>query len=367
MTDPDFSPERARRAIRQGMVTVAVSVVLLAICILAVTQSDLGREAVADLLTRARPVYLVLSWACISAAFFFMGLRWRALMPPEHRPPAVGLSALICAGLLLNYAVPGPFGELGAAWFAERRYRVPIADALASGVAGRLVGLSTAAVMGVLVWALVPLPAPEADAEIIHTARQLVEVATVVIGIGGVVLFALAVRPGWWSSLSRRLLGRFRGESRTGRLAARLDDAVVSLAGALSRVATRGPLPYARALLWSVVGHSSVIIGISIAVLGLGGTPHLGGLAVTYATTTAGAVALFALPGSQVGWDALFVALLVATAGLTPPDALAVALLVRLQQLSLMVLGALSLTWLLNATSAADEDLARTGYPRAET
>jgi uncharacterized PurR-regulated membrane protein YhhQ (DUF165 family) len=64
MTDPDFSPERARRAIRQGMVTVAVSVVLLAICILAVTQSDLGREAVADLLTRARPVYLVLSWAC---------------------------------------------------------------------------------------------------------------------------------------------------------------------------------------------------------------------------------------------------------------------------------------------------------------
>ncbi|MFT5683821.1 MAG: uncharacterized membrane protein YbhN (UPF0104 family) [Myxococcota bacterium] len=367
MDAADFSPDRARKAIRRGLLTIAVSVVLLGVCVFAVAQSDLGREAIHDLITRARPGYLVISWVSISAAFFFMGLRWRALMPPEHKPPAAGLSALICAGLLLNYAVPGPFGELGAAWFAERRYRVPLADALASGVAARLVGLSTAAVMGVMVWAVVPLPAPEASGEIIHTARRLVEVATVVIGIGGVALFALAVRPGWWASLSSLILGRFRSESRLGQLAGRLDDAVVALAGALSRVATRGLLPYARALLWSFVGHTSVIIGISIAVIGLGGTPHIGGLAFTYATTTAGAVALFALPGSQVGWDALFVALLVATAGLTTSDALAVALLVRVQQLSLMVLGALSLTWLLNSTGSSEEDPDDSSSPNAET
>ena len=205
--------------------------------------------------------------------------------------------------------------------------------------------------MGVMVWALVPLPAPEADAEIIQTARQMVEIATVVIGIGGVALFALAVRPTWWVRLSEVMFGRFRGETGLPRLLGRLHDAVTALAEALSRVATRGLLPYGRAAFWSFVGHSSVIIGISIAVYGLGDTPHLGGLAFTYATTTAGAVALFALPGSQVGWDALFFALLVATAGLTPADAVAVALLVRLQQLSLMVLGALSLTWLLNTTA----------------
>ena len=331
---------------------------MLGVCVYALSQSNLGEEAVADLLTRARPEYLVLSWATISAAFFFMGLRWRALMPPPFRPPAAGLSALICAGLLLNYAVPGPFGELGAAWFAHKRYRLPVADALASGVAARLVGLATAALMGVVVWALVPLPTPEADTELIHTARKLVEVATVVIGIGGVALFALAIRPQWWKRLSSFLLGRWRGEQGLGRLVGRLDDAVSALAEALSRVATRGLTPYAWAAFWSVVGHSSVILGITIAVLGLGGTPHLGGLAFTYATTTAGAVALFALPGSQVGWDALFFALLVATAGLTPADAVAVALLVRIQQLSLMVLGALSLTWLLNSTDATAVDAA---------
>ena len=352
----DFTPERARRAVRQGLVTIALSILAIVIAIYALSQSALGEDAVSDLLTRARPGYLLLSWGSISAAFFFMGLRWRALMPPRHHPPALGLSGIICAGLLLNYAVPGPFGELGAAWFANRRYRVPLPDALASGVAARLVGLSTAAVMGVLVWVLIDLPTPEADADIIQTARQLIEVASVVIGVGGVLLFALAVRPDWWVALSSVLLGRFRGKNRLGRIAGKLDDAVVSLAEALSRVATRGLVPYARAMLWSFVGHSSVIVGISIAVYGLGGTPHFGGLAFTYATTTAGAVALFALPGSQVGWDALFFALLVATAGLTPADAIAVALLVRLQQLSLMMLGALSLTWLLNTASAVDPE-----------
>ncbi len=367
MSPSDFSPARARQAIRRGLLTVAVSVILLGICVFAIAQSDLGREAVQDLLTRARPGYLFISWVSISAAFFFMGLRWRALMPPAHRPPAAGLSAIICAGLLLNYAVPGPFGELGAAWFAERRYRIPLADALASGVAARLVGLATAAVMGVLVWAVVPLPAPEADGEIIQTARQLVEVATVVIGIGGVALFALAIRPGWWAGLSSSILGRFRGEGALRQSIGKLDDAIGSLAGALSRVATRGLRPYARALMWSFIGHSSVIVGISIAVLGLGGTPHLGGLAFTYATTTAGAVALFALPGSQVGWDALFVALLVATAGLSTSDALAIALLVRVQQLSLMVLGALSLTWLLNSMGREAEGSEGAEDANAET
>ena len=356
MSEPaDFSPARARGAVRKGLLTIVASVVLIGVCLLIFSRTDIGEETLTDLLTRLKPAYLIGSWLSISAAFFFMGFRWRALMPPPHHPPALGLSALICAGLLLNYAVPGPFGELGAAWFANRRYKVPTADALASGVAGRLVGLASAAVMGVLVWLIVPLPAPEADADIIDTARQMVQVATVLIGIGGVVLFAVAVRPMWWKRLSDRLLGSWRSDHGVGKLIGQLDDAVGALAEALSRVATRGMRPYAIAVFWSIVGHSSVILGICIAVYGLGGTPHLGGLAFTYATTTAGAVALFALPGSQVGWDALFFALLVATAGLTPADAIAIALLVRLQQLSLMVLGAFSLTWLLNSEASEVE------------
>jgi hypothetical protein len=55
---------------------------------------------------------------------------------------------------------------------------------------------------------------------------------------------------------------------------------------------------------------------------------------------------MFALPGSQVGWDAIFLSLLTATAGLSVPDALAVAVVVRVQQLSIMVAGAVALSWI---------------------
>jgi hypothetical protein len=58
---------------------------------------------------------------------------------------------------------------------------------------------------------------------------------------------------------------------------------------------------------------------------------------------TAGAIVLFAFPGSQVGWDASFTSLLVTTAGLTLPQALATAMVVRVQQLVVVGVGALAL------------------------
>lgn len=70
------------------------------------------------------------------------------------------------------------------------------------------------------------------------------------------------------------------------------------------------------------------------------------GLLFTYATTTAAVIVMFALPGSQVGWDAIFLALLTTTAGLALPDALAIAIVVRVQQLAIMAAGAAALTWL---------------------
>ena len=101
-------------------------------------------------------------------------------------------------------------------------------------------------------------------------------------------------------------------------------------------------------------GHACVTAGIVVAVLGLGRQPDLPGLAFTYATTTAGAVALFALPGSQIGWDALFGALLVGSAGLALPDAVAVALLVRLQQVAFMVVGGGAVAWLVRSTGKTE-------------
>ena len=350
MAPEAFDPAQARRAMRRGLVSIGIGTALIAVALVGVANSDLGAEALADLRHAARPGYLVASWAVISLAFYFMGLRWRALMPPPHHPPSAGLASIVCAGLLLNYAVPGPFGELAAAWFAHKRYRVPLADALATGVGARLIGLATAAVMALCIWAVVDLPPPAEKGEFLAQANALIPIAAVSIGAGGVVLFWLALRPGWWRRLSAQTLGRWPGDGRAAVLARKVDGAVAALASALARTATRGLRAYAETAGWALVGHSAVITGITLAAWGLGAEAHIGGVAFTYAATTAGAVALFAFPGSQVGWDLMFFSLMVAAAGLSAPVAGAIAVLVRLQQLSMMVLGGLTLSWLLQTT-----------------
>ena len=128
---------------RKGLISAASGVGLVALAVVALSRTELGSGAMTDLWERARLLPLLVALSFMTCAFFFMSLRWRALMPPGHHPPATGLTAIICSGLLLNYAVPGPFGELGAAWFAQRRYRVPLAGALASGVTARIAAMAS--------------------------------------------------------------------------------------------------------------------------------------------------------------------------------------------------------------------------------
>ena len=68
---------------------------------------------------------------------------------------------------------------------------------------------------------------------------------------------------------------------------------------------------------------------------------------------TAGAVVLFAVPGMQVGWDAAFATLLVTTVGLPVEHALAITVLVRLQQLVVVSVGAFVLVSFLRAPRSA--------------
>lgn len=332
--------EQARRALRRGLVYAGGGLLVLGGIVGAVAATPLGREALEDLLARMRPGYLALAWLLMTSAFGFMALRWRALMPVGFRPSLGGLSAMLCAGLLLNYAVPGPVGELGAAWFAHRRYGLPLAGSLASGVTARALGLASAAVLTALAWLFFDLPVPEGY-------DRLVAAVALLVGSMGLVLASVAWKPLWWRGLTEAILGRMRGPGPLGRLAGRLASGVGALTDSFAEVLHRGGRAWAWATLWALAGHGAVILSIAVAVEGLGSAADPAGLVFTYATTTAGAVALFALPGSQVGWDALFVALLVGTTGLQTADALAIAALVRAQQLSVMALGAIAVAWLL--------------------
>lgn len=341
--DPaQLTPEEARRALKRGVWTAVIGLAALGIAVAVLARSPVGADAVADLVARSSLAHLAAAWALMSSAFVFMAFRWRVLMPEGHRPPIPGLTAILCAGLLLNYAVPGPVGELGSAWFAHRRYKVPLAGALASGVTARALGLATSAAMAGLTWALFELPVPPGY-------ESVVGVAAAIIGLAGLALGALAVRPRFWQRVIERVLGRLSGPGPLGRLAARLTQGVGALTQSFVDVARRGVGPWLRATAWAAAGHSAVIVSILVAVEGLGADASMPGMAFTYATTTAGAVALFALPGSQLGWDALFVALLVGTTGLPMADAVAIAALVRAQQLSMMGLGGVAVAWLVPA------------------
>ena len=344
----------ARRGLYRGLWTIGGITAALALALLAWAQTDIGAHNLSDLWSHAHLPLLGAAFASMTMAFFFMALRWRALMPPGYRPPALGLMAIVCAGLLLNYALPGPMGELGAAWFASRRYRVPWASSLASGVAARMVGLAMAALTAAAVWAVADLP-------VLPQYHRLVGTAVVVIGVAGVLLAALTARPGPYKRLATRLLDPLvRRPDAWGARARRLHQALDRTADGLSEVTHARPGAWLRAMGWSAASHGSVILGIYLAASSFEAHASLAGLVFSYVTTTAGAVALFALPGSQLGWDAMFLTLLVHSAGLTLAQATAVALTVRVHHLLVMGLGAAALSWLLQRPEVAPPEAAAT-------
>ncbi len=339
---PSFDATTARRALRNGVMWVVAFGAAIALAALAVARSEFGAAHAADLLQRANVAYIAAATGIMSFAFVFMSLRWRALLPPERRPPVLGLTAVILAGLLLNYALPGPMGELGAAWFVSRRYNVGLAEALTSGVTARVIGLASAALLGAFFWFIAPLDLPPGTSE-------AVGLAALAIGTGGLALLALTLRPDIWIRLAQAAAKRFQGRGRLGDWVEKGKGAVVSLANAAHQVLHDGRHKLLVAAGWSTLGHLTVTSGIAVAILGLDQSIDWLGLVFTYTTTTAGAVVLFAFPGSQLGWDAMFATLLSTAAHLPHADAIAISLLVRMQQLAYMLVGAAVVLWFLRS------------------
>jgi hypothetical protein len=278
----------------------------------------------------------------MTVGLHFLGLRWRALVPGGESLPALGMTAAVAAGMLLNYALPGPVGELAAPLLVQRRYGMPAETTLAASIHARFIGLASAGAIAGVAWALGPLPVPE-DYEL------LVGVAAACIAAGALALGLLSARPQLLRALAGWTIGRI-----PGRIAQGTHGAVVRVADSLGRVGRIGWRAYSRATLWSLAGHASVCTGILVGAWAMGMHPAVAGVIFPYAAATAGVVALFALPGGQLGWDALFCSFFVVTTGVELADALAITLMVRVQQIVLLLLGAASLT-LLGGRSEASE------------
>lgn len=311
---------------------------------LALASVDLTAGAVRALWARARLAPLVAGGVGMTAGIGFLALRWRAMMPERGAVRVAPLASIYVIGMLLNYALPGPVGEFAAAAMAGRRFRIGAETAFAANMHARFVGLACAGALAGTMFLATDLPVPPG------TARW-VGLATAAIGGGAVALGVLSAWPGAIEAISRVVFGRFAWT-------ARLHGSAMRLAGALRSVGRLGPRRYAAAALWALCGHGCVVGGIWLVGGALGAAPSVAGLVFTYAMSTAGSVVLFAFPGSQVGWDAMFASLLVGTAGMAPADAVAIAVVVRLQQLLVVAAGAVAL--LLHLPGRGDESVAPT-------
>lgn len=305
--------------------SVGIVTVLLVLALYAAASSELTGTAVLEIWHRSDARALVLACGMMTTGLGFLALRWRAMMTEREGVTVLPLTGLFVVGTLLNYALPGPVGEFAAAALAGRRFHIRPEMAFAAGVHARFIGLAMAGGCSGLLFLFTDMPVPE-------EMHRWIGLATACIAGGAVALGVLSAYPTVLRETSLRTIGRIpalRG----------LHASVDRLAAALQAVGSLGPRRYAWAALWALCGHAAVMGGIAVAAVGLGASPDIAGLAFTYAVSTAGAVVLFAFPGSQFGWDAMFASLLVATAGLSVTDALAITLVVRVQQLFTVVLG----------------------------
>ncbi len=325
--EPALQPSLARRGVRLALLGCA-STVLVA---LAFAQTDVA--AARRVAEGANLSLLVAGCGLMTVGLVFLAARWLALMPTSLNVQLIPLTAILVTGTLLNYALPGPVGEFVAAGMAARRWKLPPEQTFAAGVHARFVGLALAGVVALSLFLLADMPVPQGYQTGVGTA-------TAMVAAGGVVLFVLSSRPALLRGAGRWI---FALPLWPARLVQTLQPRCDALADALATVGNLGFSRYAVASAWALGGHACVVGGIGIVAMGLGATPNLAGLLFTYAMTTAGAVVLFAFPGSQVGWDALLSGLLAFAAGVPLATAVGVAVIARMQQLFVVVLGAVAM------------------------
>ncbi len=338
-TDPQAGPLLVTpRTLLTAILVALGSVVLLTVALVAMFPKDLPLEEVQHILSNTNPLGLVTGLMVMTLGMAFVAIRWRALMPAAKNVSTPSLTGIVCAGLMLNYALPGPVGELGAAMLVRHRHGIPATTALAASVHARMIGLSLAGILAALTYLFADLPIPPDH-------HDTVTIATICIATGAIGLGLLSAFPGWIRTGSGLTLGFLakRLPLKIGQIAQRTHETVLDLADALAQTGRLGIKRYLAAAFWALAAHASVTVGIWVSCLAMGFDPYLPGVLFTYCAATAAVVALIAFPGSQVGWDALFLTFLMATTELKLVEGLSVVGLVRIQQVLLLVLGAASL------------------------
>ena len=309
-------------AARRALWGIGIYIAIIGLIFYASTKVVLTKQESQSLLRAIDWSWVVFGWLFMCSALWALGYRWRALLPSANDASGSFLGASLCSGLLLNYAIPGPFGEVAAAWLVHKRYQIPMSESLTGGMVARLLGLATAALAVVVIWLL-------CDVQIDPGLWFFFQVSVAGVFGGFCFLLVLMMFPAkildWLSNRAKN----------------KIIDGILAVLNSLVQLNSGGR--WLQATWWSVVGHLLAYFGIVFALWGVVGEVSLVGVGFTYAVGTCLGAVAFLFPGSQVTWDAMFAGLLIFTVGLTPVAAGVSTLVLRIAQLCMMSVGAIVL------------------------
>ena len=320
----ELSEHAVHQARRKGLFWVTINLAVISAVFIGLTQSNLGYDELWPTLRGAHWGWLFTGWALMNLAVFVLGYRWHALLPKSSSISGSFLGVALSAALLLNYAIPGPFGELAAAWFVSKRSKLSVTQALVAGSTARLIGLLSAAVGAVCLWPLVTI---ELDPQYTPIFQVLV---------GGMaacslLLGALILLPSWFLN-AVKTEDPSKGKS-----------VLINILEALLACRQLGPMAYLKATFWSVVGHVLAALGVYAVVYAVFGGIDGMGVVFSYLTMTCSSAFAFLVPGSQWPWDAVMATMLGSTTDLSALRAGTAALLLRVAQLAMMGVGVCAL------------------------
>ena len=266
---------------------------------------------------------LLIGWCFMVGTMVFLGFRWRVLLP-DTTASRTFFTACLSSGLLINYALPGPMGELTGAWLLKREDETPMSEGLTTTAVARLLGLFTAAIGAILLW-----PFIEIDVDF---APLIFQGLIIGIGIGASILAALY--------LSADHFARWTERKPEGHQLRTIGQAFVKI-----RHCSRNRFGWG--ILYSIIGHTVAFLGVWISLQALGGSPSAIDIGFTYLVGTCCGTIAFLFPGSQLTWDAIFIGVLTSAAGYELGSATVAVAVLRIEQLAMMLFGALPLFWIL--------------------
>lgn len=268
---------------------------------------------------------LLLGWCFMVGTMWILGLRWRVLLP-KTKASRWFFGASLSAGLLINYALPGPMGEFMGGWLLKREDNTPIVEGLTASTLARLLGLFTAAVGSVILWWWIDIEVP--------MAQKALQILMLGIGCGGILLIILSLK-------STVIADKVRLSNKDPHHPLSLVSASLTQIHNLSLAQIIG------ALMYSATGHCTAFIGIWLSLLAIGGSPSPIDIAFVYLVGTCCGTVAFLFPGSQFTWDAIFIGLLISAAEYSTGSATIATGILRIEQLAMMLFGAAPLSWIL--------------------